>query len=86
MLTFCLTIFLSTLHQAYVELSMSLIESFLQEIGISDDAFAAGTYFAVVVLQFHILDFWQFQLVTKASNVAARKQLFSHKLLLRMTS
>jgi hypothetical protein len=32
----------STLHQAYVELSMSLIESFLQEIGVSQEAFAAG--------------------------------------------
>lgn len=32
----------STLHQAYVELSMSLIESFLHEIGISQEAFAAA--------------------------------------------
>jgi hypothetical protein len=35
----------STLHQAYVELSMSLIESFLHEIGISQEAFAAGTHY-----------------------------------------
>lgn len=76
----------SALHQAYVELSMSLIESFLQEIGISDDAFAAGAYFVAVDLHLHILDYWQLQLVTKASNVAAQKQLSSHKLLLRTTS
>ena len=44
----------STLHQAYVELSMSLIESFLQEIGISQEAFAAGTLcVALVAIVWH---------------------------------
>ena len=44
----CLTVCHSALHQAYVELSMSLIESFLQDIGISAETFAAGACFALL--------------------------------------